>query len=1016
MVNNNMPALSPSTSTYLHTVPDLPAADSIALKPWFSKAILQQGLELIQNENICFFSFQRHHAGLVMDDDIRVTTAMAEGKGRLRYVFRDGTCSQCIGRQGGTRCRHVAALSLLCLQEQNAGLRPLAELFPTSPWAIIGSYLHARNTIQSLNLQLTPQAEHYLLHGRDNDGMNLQILLSDKAAREIVNLFSIEQPQQPALKPDKILARSMQHLQADLSGLTATPNEQILNQHGSRSKKQHADLSVWLYLARLLFLHLSDLPVVSRNKQGLYQLDYSINKHNIFQLTLPRLHTWELLDKLPMLEIPLTPERADQFSKVFFSPNGNSVIVEHWCSLPDGKEYRLGDISSQRYGTRYQVDGRLFSLQSVPPHEQLTDQKKGQLSLFAAASGSDNKDGFTVQGEKISDFVTDNQVQLHCTRHQVAKEIIDLKIVTMPTELLIDSWAEDQDWCYLAGWYNMGNHKIELTSLLAAAEEGKSLLPGPTTLQLDKSLLSWFHQLGTGRIDERNGEQRIRLRRSEFLTLAGQIGKIKSTQPVKQATLPAFILNNEPAEVLSQVQIAAHLRQYQRHGTAWLYQLQQYRLGGILADDMGLGKTHQALALIELLAENNATFLLVCPAAVLYHWPEKQAQFFPKLSMAVHHGAGRSLKDALASQVVVTTYGMLRQDMDEFADIPFKLIIFDEMHYLKNRTTATFAAAAELQADSIIGLTGTPVENKISELATLLSICLPELFGFKQVQQQFKQAGSPKQRQQLQRFVAPFILRRTRAQVLDDLPECSEDIRICNLSPDQVSAYRQAVEQAEEVMENLEEGERLSDFSHILTTIIRLKQICNHLCQLEKSTEWSLYASGKWDEFTRLIHQCLDGGLKVVVFSQFTSMLDIIEAWMTEERIDYVGLRGSIQAKERSKRIKRFNTVKKCRVCCASLLAGGTGIDLTGAQVVIHYDRWWNPAKEEQATARVHRMGQRHPVQVYKLVTAGTLEEKIHHLIEKKRALAAELVVEDDGSVLKTLNRKELAGLFHYSG
>jgi SNF2 family DNA or RNA helicase len=160
----------------------------------------------------------------------------------------------------------------------------------------------------------------------------------------------------------------------------------------------------------------------------------------------------------------------------------------------------------------------------------------------------------------------------------------------------------------------------------------------------------------------------------------------------------------------------------------------------------------------------------------------------------------------------------------------------------------------------------------------------------------------------------------------------------------------------------------------------------------------------------------MEAGLKVVVFSQFTTMLDIIEAWLASEQIGYVQIRGSVEAGERSRRIKTFNTGKQCRVCCASLLAGGTGIDLTGAQVVIHYDRWWNPAKEEQATARVHRMGQRHPVQVYKLVTTGTLEEKIHRLIEKKRALAAELIVEDDGSVLKTLSREELAGLFQFSG
>jgi len=1016
----DMQPLPPSATTPLQSAPLLPVNHAVALNPWFSKKILEQGFGLLQNNEVRFFSFQRRYAGLVTDENIRAIIQMTEEKDKRLFVFRDGECSQCVGRQGGTRCKHVAALALLCLREHEDNLLPLAELFPTSSWAIISGYLHDRAAITAVNLQIKPLTDHYLLHGRDDTGLDLQVFLSSETTWELLSLFSIDRPEGLTLHTDNVMTSAMENLQKDLSRLAATPNEQVLNSHGSKSKQQHLDRSLWMHLARLLFLHLpQEVLKISQDEEGVYQITFPTNDHNLFQLILPRLHTWELLDKLSMLEAPLIPVRAGQFSKVFFSPDGHDIIIEHWCRLPTDEEYRLKDLSAHRYGTRYLLDNHLFSLESIPAEERLTNQeKKGQLSLFAATPAPDSgaRNGFTIKGEAISDFVADNQFQLRCKRHLIAEEILDLKIVNMPTELIIDKYAEDQDWCYLAGWYNLGNHKIRLTELLAAADDGKSLLHGPTTLQLDKSILSWFHQLGVERIEEGGQGERIKLRRSEFLTLAAQIGKIKSTTPAKPATLPAFLLNSDPAEAVPTERIATHLRPYQCHGTNWLYQLQRYRLGGILADDMGLGKTHQALALIDLLAEDDAKFLLVCPAAVLYHWPEKQEKFFPNLSMTVHHGSQRSLKDALASQVVVTTYGLLRRDEEQLADISFRLIIFDEMHFLKNRNTATFEAASQLLADSIIGLTGTPVENKIGELATLLSICLPELFRFEQIRQQFKQGDSPKQRRRLQRLVAPFILRRTRAQVLEDLPECSEDIRLCNLSPDQVTAYRQAVDQAKGMMDSLEDGESLSDFSHILTTIIRLKQICNHLCQLEKSTYWKLYESGKWDEFTRLLHQCLDGGLKVVVFSQFTSMLDIIEAWLTEEKIDFAGLRGSVAAKERSKRIKRFNTVKKCRVCCASLLAGGTGIDLTGAQVVIHYDRWWNPAKEEQATARVHRMGQRHPVQVYKLVTVGTLEEKIHHLIEKKRALAADLVVEDDGSVLKTLSRRELAGLFQYSG
>ena len=429
---------------------------------------------------------------------------------------------------------------------------------------------------------------------------------------------------------------------------------------------------------------------------------------------------------------------------------------------------------------------------------------------------------------------------------------------------------------------------------------------------------------------------------------------------------------------------------------------------------MGLGKTHQALALVDLVTEESELTLIVGPAAVLYHWPQKQEAFFPHLSMSVYHGSGRDLIQARKSMIIVTTYGMLRLDIDQLQRINFKLVIFDEMHYLKNKKTSLYQAASQLQAETIIGLTGTPVENKIQEVENLLSLCLPDIFNRGPIHQLFKNADTSEERHQIQRIIAPFILRRTREQVLLELPECSEDIRFCELSEDQVGAYKQTVEQATGMVEGLLEGEPIKDFTHILTTIIRLKQICNHLCQLEGCTSWSKYTSGKWDEFTRLLRQCLQSDHKVVIFSQFTTMLDIIEGWLEAEKIDHVSVQGKVAARERSKRIERFNTVKKCKVCCASLLAGGTGIDLTGAQVVIHYDRWWNPAKEEQATARVHRMGQKHPVQVYKLVTVGTLEEKIHHLIEQKRALAAELIIEDDGSILKSLHRKELAGLLQF--
>ena len=936
-----MYALPPSTTTALQTVPGLSVAYTTALKPWFTGQIIRQGLDLIRNGEIDFFSFQRRHAGLITTDDLRVTLQMAPGKDKRSFVFRDGSCSQCIGRQGGTRCKHTAGLALLCLQQYDDRLIPLAELFPTTPWAIIGSYLHDRATLSGVSLQLQAHADNYLLEGRDTSGLLLQVHLSQQAALELVHLFGVDCSPDCDLQPVAARTSAMKELEEELSRLAATSNEQVLNEHGSKSKQQHLDSAVWTYLARLLFLHLQEKELhISRDAEGVYMLNVPVTGDSPFQLTLPRRHTWELLDKLPMLDVPLIPERAWQFSRVSFSADGAEIEVVHCCRLQDGEEYRLSELASKRYGTRYQVDNHLFSLEPVPVEERISIQKKGQLSLFAALDKgqTENHTEFTIQGDGITDFIRDNRTQLRCSRHQVAAEILDLNIVDMPTELVIDQYEEDGDWCYLAGWYGLGNHNIKLSELLTAGDAGQDMLPGPTWLRLSGSPLSWFHRLGKARIEQGTGSRQglIKMRRGEFLALSGQIGAVRKTTSTNSGTLPAFLRQTDTQNTQSLPPMPAHLRSYQRHGTAWLYQLCRYRLGGILADDMGLGKTHQALTLIALLAETGGKFLIVCPAAVLYHWPEKQKKFFPDLTLAVHHGAKRDLEKALENQVVITTYGILNRDADIFACNTFELIIFDEMHFLKNRKTAAYTAVSRLQAGGIIGLTGTPVENNIQELATLLSLCLPDLFAVKQFRDQFKQTDTPRQRRKLQRLVAPFILRRTRKQVLKDLPKCSEDIRICALSPDQVGAYRQTVDQVKDAVDQLANGETLSDFSHVLTTIIRLKQICNHLCQLEQCTDWSLYKSGKWDEFTRLINQCMEADLKVVVFSQFTSMLDIIEAWLTAEKIEHMGLRGSVGAKERSKRIKTFNSSKRCRVCCASLLAGGTGIDLTGAQVVIH--------------------------------------------------------------------------------
>jgi superfamily II DNA or RNA helicase len=982
---------------------------NLALKTWFKPHVMERAHTLIRKGQGRHLLFFRQSAALICADEITATVNIATGTGRHRFVFRDGWCSQCVAGASGSRCQHVTALAMLCLRRHNEKLQPVTITFADSPWQKIGRYLSERLHSGQTEISWHNDGGKVQLIVRHKSGLSLDVVLDAAAASE---LQALGMGSRGKTSPDNLF----ESLADRLARQTATENERALLDRGSTTKQMYNDKSCWMWLARLLSLHVSGEDIsVGQDIAGQFLLQTS-GSAPLFRLLLPRQHSWVLLDQFALERHGFTRlPPAEQFNSVSFSDDGSSIEVENWCRLSDGSTHKLADLKENAYGSRYCLDSTYFSLASIPAKERIDENAKKTLSLFAMATPDRHRStGFTVYSDTLPDFLQRNRQALKAKRHQVAPEILEMEVVNEPKALQLTDFKEEMDWCYLAGYYELGNQQIDLAELLQATEHKQQYIPGRRWFDLHSSPLHWFHALGEERLMD-NG--RIKLTRQEFMLLGNQVQALSAdVEQEKQGKTLSFLLehgNSQDTPVLTDKQ-SGHLRGYQINGVDWMSKLHYYGLGCILADDMGLGKTHQALAFIDLVTDESESVLIVCPAAVLYHWPQKQEEFFPQLGMSVYHGGRRDLVEAKKSRIIVTTYGVLRQDIDELQLINFKLIIFDEMHYLKNKKTSLFQAAGCLQAETIIGLTGTPVENNIQEVENLLAICLPDIFNAGPVHQLFEEAETAEDRQRVQRLIAPFILRRTRKQVLQELPECSEDIRFCELSEDQVGAYRQAVTLATEAVEGLLNGEPIADFTHILTTIIRLKQICNHLCQLEGCTDWTLYHSGKWDEFTRLIRQCMESHLKVVIFSQFTSMLDIIEAWLNQEKIDHVSVRGRVGAKERSKRIQRFNTVKKCKICCASLLAGGTGIDLTGAQVVIHYDRWWNPAKEEQATARVHRMGQIHPVQVYKLVTVGTLEEKIHHLIEQKRALAAELIVEDDGSILKALSREDLADLFNY--
>jgi SNF2 family DNA or RNA helicase len=427
---------------------------------------------------------------------------------------------------------------------------------------------------------------------------------------------------------------------------------------------------------------------------------------------------------------------------------------------------------------------------------------------------------------------------------------------------------------------------------------------------------------------------------------------------------------------------------------------------------MGLGKTHQVMALMVALREQRAEgrpFLVVAPSTVLSHWRRLTERFAPGLKVALYYGPSRDLETALTADLLLTSYGILRNDIELLREVEFALAAFDEIHVAKNRTTIAFDAASKIRAGLKIGITGTPVENRPAELWSLMEIVMPGYLGAFEAFSKRYESQETADFGDLSRRIRPFSLRRLKASVLRELPPKIEDIRTCMLSDEQVGLYRDVVStKGKELVLELSDTTKKIPYLHIFQVLGLLKQICNHPA-LVTGAPADEHESGKMALLSELLDESLESGHKVVVYSQYLRMIDIISGMLDERSVPHAVLTG--KSRNRGAIVERFNTDDHCRVFIGSLLAGGVGIDLTAASVVIHYDRWWNAAKEDQATDRVHRIGQDRSVHVLKLVTEGTLEEKISALIEKKRALMDQIIKEDDPSLLKGFDREELSAL-----
>jgi SNF2 family DNA or RNA helicase len=530
----------------------------------------------------------------------------------------------------------------------------------------------------------------------------------------------------------------------------------------------------------------------------------------------------------------------------------------------------------------------------------------------------------------------------------------------------------------------------------------------------------------------RKEQNQGKLRLFEAINLAGANIEEESVEQVETLGWFTDLLKKleEPDSfnVLPQPEnFCGKLRDYQKRGMSWMMYLEKWGLSACLADDMGLGKTIQVLSLLlkeKEEADSKGPTLLICPTSVVRNWEREAYRFAPTLSLMIHYGQARPggkdfNKQALASDLVITSFALARRDIKDLRSIEWKRIVVDEAQNIKNPISKQTKAIKSIQAQTRIALTGTPVENRLAELWSIMDFLNPGYLGsFNSFRTKFElpiQKYNKKQPlQKLQKLVRPFILRRVKTDphIIKDLPEKQETKVYCPLTLEQASLYEAVVKNT---LEKLSDTDGIERRGLILAALTKLKQICNHPTQFLQDQSYLDGRSGKLTRLSEMLYEVVAEGDSALIFTQFKEMGELLRIYLDKSfDSEIMFLHGGVPMTARDKMVRRFQEGREPKIFILSLRAGGVGLNLTNANHVFHFDRWWNPAVENQATDRAFRIGQKKNVQVYKYICQGTLEERIDELIEKKQELA-DYIVGGDESWLTEMDNEQIAGLITLS-
>lgn len=635
-------------------------------------------------------------------------------------------------------------------------------------------------------------------------------------------------------------------------------------------------------------------------------------------------------------------------------------------------------------------------------------------------------------------FINENGAYLRESGMEVHQRL-DREYYLGNIELHMDS-KEKEDWFDIYGAVRLGELEIPFLSLKKYILEGirEYTLPDHSILILPEEWFARYQSLFE--FGKTTGEK-IRIHKQHFSVVNDSLREFHSETMEK---LEALNRVGSLPEIELPAGLEASLRSYQLEGFSWLCFLQKNDFGACLADDMGLGKTVQAIAVLVRSKElgtgldkaseagdssevggqlslfetrpEKLTSLIVVPASLLHNWARECKRFAPGLKVLTHVGIqrNRELTNFSCYDLVLSTYHTVRQDSMKLSTFPFHYIILDESQMIKNPSSKLYNAVVTLQSDHRVVLTGTPIENSLTDLWSQINFVNPGLLGtlsfFKRsFVQPIEKKKDVEREEQLKELINPFILRRTKEEVARELPPLFEQVRYVNMTESQKRIYEEEKSLVRNaILENFEEMGVEKSSMMVLQALTRLRQIANHPAMVE---EFSSEDSGKFTEVYRDIESVISEGHKVLVFSSFVKHLDLFKSRLEKNGIEYAYLTGSRNQKQREEAVKDFQTRSSCSVFLISLKAGGVGLNLTAADYVFIIDPWWNPAAEMQALNRAHRIGQEHRVFVYRFISNDTIEEKIQHLQERKRELAKTFVT--SSNPLKFLSEKELLELFN---